>query len=156
MKIEPTYLTFEQCKMLKEKGLNAICQRYWVRWSSTDYKEMSNIELVTLDYEIGIGNNLITPKYEQWQVVEWLRLEHNIFVSILHKDVRNQPTENNTYIDFKGFTFYVVSTLEYKHLMSEEIDTMLNGGIGKGWGIVYNSPQEAYSSAFDFILKELI
>ena len=146
--IKPTYTTFEQSKLLKEKEFDTPVRGLYD--PNNPLMPVTETELTNWnDF-----NGLSAP--QQWQVVEWLRLEHNIFVSVLHRDVRNQPTENNTYVDFKGFTFYVVSTLEYKHLMSEEIDTMLNGGIGKGWGIVYNSPQEAYSSAFDFILKELI
>ena len=35
--------------------------------------------------------------------------------------------------------------------MSDDINEFLNGGIGKGYGIVFNSPQEAYSAAFDYI-----
>jgi hypothetical protein len=150
MKIEPTYVTFEQAIGLKEKGFDELCSKMYKAQCIWGFSFM------------GYRNSQIPIKSsdasapEQWQVCEWLRLEHNIFVSVLHRDVRNQPTENNTYVDFKGFTFYVVSTLECKHLMSDEIDAFLNGGIGKGYGIVFNSPQEAYSAAFDYILKHLI
>jgi len=149
MKTEPTYVTFEQAKGFKNKGFDEECS--WFFFEGFNQPELA---LKPIKNSRCKNNDITRP--EQWQVVEWLRLEHNIFVSILHKDVRNQPTENGTYIDFKGFTFYVVSTLECKHLMSDEINEFLNGGIGKGYGVVFNSPQEAYSAAFDYILKELI
>lgn len=97
---------------------------------------------------------------EQWQVVEWLRVNHGIWISILHRDVRNQPIMDNNniikYINFKGFTFHIVSTLECNNLMSDKIEEYLNGGIGKGCGIVFETPQQAYSAAFDYILNNLI
>ena len=137
MKIEPTYLTFEQCKMLKEKGLNSICQRYWVRWSSTDYKEMSNIELVTLDYEIGIGNNLITPKYEQHQVIEWLRLKYGIWIDVGFAPIGDIGNNENP----SEVTWWsMITKIGVFDLYPPEFEG-------------FNTPQEAYSAAFDYILK---
>jgi hypothetical protein len=124
-KIEPRYVDFNTAKLLKEKGLVANCKRYWVKYTNTEYKEMSDVELEDLDREIGIGGNLIIPKYEQWQVVEWLRDNHGIWV----------------YADFLGSWMYVIVLL--KDNSRREIHH-------------FNSPQKAYSAAFDYILKKLI
>jgi len=128
--IEPIYTSFEQAKVFKEKGLVANCKRYWVKYTNTDteYKEMSDVELDNLDREIGIGGNLIIPKYEQWQVVEWLRVNYNIYIWI------PQPYE-----DGEAFAYKVRS----------------EDGITTNIG-TFDSPQEAYSAAFDYILKEIL
>jgi len=124
--VKPTYVTFEQAIWLKEKELIANCKRYWVQYSSKEYKEMSDVQLENLDEQIGIGGNLIIPKYEQWQVVEWLRVNYNIMVSCSFKETD------------ESFMYQI-------HKMnSEELPRIFtNDG--------FNSPQEAYSAAFDYI-----
>jgi hypothetical protein len=130
-KIEPTHVTFEQAKGLKEKGLIANCKRYWVKYSNAEYKEMSDIQLEDLDREIGIGSNLIISKYEQHQVVEWLRVNHGIWISV---DMVYETTQT-------GFWYSIRQSKEDdKAICSNE----------------YPTPQEAYSAAFDYVLKSLI
>ena len=128
--IKPHYVDFNTAKLLKEKRLVADCKKYWVKYTDTEYKEMSDIQLEDLDREIGIGGNLVIPKYEQWQVVEWLRIKHGIWVSIC-------PSINT------NFEFMI-----YKK------DVIYGSGKYKS---NFNSPQEAYSAAFDYIrLNNLI
>jgi hypothetical protein len=128
MEIKPEYVTFEQAKWLKEKGLIANCKRYWVKYSNTEYKEMSDIQLEDLDREIGIGSNLIIPKYEQWQVVEWFRVNHGIWISV---DMVYETTQT-------GFWYSIRQSKEDdKAICSND----------------YPTPQEAYSAAFDYILN---
>jgi hypothetical protein len=128
MEIKPAYVTFEQAKWLKEKGLIANCKRYWVKYSNTEYKEMSDIQLEDLDREIGIGSNLVIPKYEQWQVVEWLRVNHGIWISV---DMVYETTQT-------GFWYSIRQSKEDdKAICSND----------------YPTPQEAYSAAFDYILN---
>lgn len=128
MEIIPTYVTWEQAKWLKEKGLVSDCKRYWVNYSNSEYKEMSNIQLEDLDREVGIGGNLIIPKYEQWQVVEWLRVNHGIWVYV-----------------------------KQGYLWEWYIETIENNPVLVHRDGLENSPQEAYSAAFDYIKdKELI
>ena len=129
MEIKPAYVTFEQAKWFKEKGLIANCKRYWVKYSNTEYKEMSDIQLEDLDREIGIGSNLIIPKYEQHQVVEWLRVNHGIWISV---DMVYETTQT-------GFWYSIRQSKEDdKAICSNE----------------YPTPQEAYSAAFDYIFNK--
>jgi len=98
--IQPTYLTFKQTKLLKEIGF----------------------EDIQIDYGLNqMLNNCKAP--EQWQVVEWLRINHSIWVEVL--------TEKSLFI------FQIKK-------------------IGKGGfiaGKFENTPQEAYSAAFDYVLN---
>lgn len=128
--MKPTYVTFEQAKGFKEKGLVAKCKRYWVKYSNSKYKEMSDIQLEDLDREIGIGGNLIIPKYEQWQTIEWLRREKGIWI-------HSAPENNEEDVVKWAFTI-------------QQIDTEVRfvRRVGE-----FNLPQEAYSAAFDCILQ---
>lgn len=97
MEIKPIYCSFEQAKLFKEKGL--------LQYDKNDYLE----------------------RPQQWEITEWLRINHGIWVSVGYSGDK---------------TVYMMTT-------------NLNGDIlwnEKG----FNSPQEAYSAAFDYVLKELI
>lgn len=66
--IQPAYVTFEQAKKLKEKGF--------------DVKTSYNFDLTGEIHHIGLLNHNDSEKKishpEQWQVVEWGSLVHNI------------------------------------------------------------------------------
>jgi hypothetical protein len=75
MEIKPNCVTFQQAKLLKEKGLVAKSDRYWVKMTEDSYTEMTDRRLEDLDSDIGIGGNLVITKYQQWQVVEFLKVK---------------------------------------------------------------------------------
>jgi hypothetical protein len=129
--MKPTYVTFEQAKRLKEIGLVAECKRYWVKYSNSEYKEMSAIQLEDLDREIGIGGNLIIPKYEQWQIIEWLRVKYEIWISC-------HPTSNPLKCQFRIYQ-------NNKGIMNQTYDNYMSKE--------FITPQQAYSAAFDYILQ---
>ena len=128
MKIEPTYVTFEQAKLLKEKGYiqkpTKLSEPYY------NYNGELNGDMLEYIKSYVAKNKKDLVKYssvaapEQWQVVEWLRVNHGIWVYV------RQTHDNN-------FCFEIT---------------------GKE-GDIFNmnkTPQEAYSTAFDYILKQLI
>ena len=99
--IKPTYITFNQAVWLKEKGFK-------------------NIEI---DYGLNQMLNNCNPP-EQWQVVEWLRLTHGIWVFV-GADAFNK----------KKFWGSVLNLTTDKNKQTRFCST----------------PQEAYSAAFDYI-----
>ena len=101
MSIEPTYITFEQAKWIKEKGFK-------------------NIEI---DYGLNQMLNNCNPP-EQWEVVEWLRVNHGIWVFV-GADAFNK----------KKFWGSVLNLTTDKNKQTRFCST----------------PQEAYSAAFDYI-----
>lgn len=109
--IEPTYVTFEQAKWLQDKNF-----KVWCKFRYTDFN--GNIQLEENASEIFP----FVP--EQWQVVEWLRVNHGIWISVFYK----RHSENKHY----GFNIR----------QANGIETVL-------WE--FESPQEAYSAAFDYI-----
>jgi hypothetical protein len=123
MKIKPTYVTFEQAKLLKEKGFDEITKSIY---------QYDNLEIDN-DY-VNFRNSLFSYDYfeisapEQWQVVEYFRLKYGFWVIA---DYYNNGD--------KDIWFY-----NYKTKNKESMD--------EG----FNTPQEAYSAAFDYVLKELI
>jgi hypothetical protein len=119
--IKPTYITFEQAKWLKEKGFDESC-----RMLINGAYEPFHLNLIETQY---FQNNSVLLKDcysapEQWQVVEWLRVNHGIWVSICPSIDTN-------------FEFMI-----YKK------DVIYGSGKYKS---NFNSPQEAYSAAFDYI-----
>jgi hypothetical protein len=134
MEIKPTCVTFEQAKLLKEKGFDV----------NTDACFHS-----LLGYEIEAPINwdndrgyLVRP--EQWQVVEWLRVKYKVFIGI-----------TITYPNGKYFCRIINDWTKthkgagnfYYPDDEKQIDNDLE---------CYNSPQEAYSAAFDYVLTKLI
>jgi hypothetical protein len=102
--IEPTYITFEQAKWVNKKGLLISCEKRYNKNGTFNYSKNWSIS---------------AP--EQWQVVEWLRVNHGIWIW-----VENYPNEDN-------FT---------PQIPKANLSKILG---------YYKSPQEAYSAAFDYI-----
>jgi hypothetical protein len=129
-KIEPTYATFEQAKWLKEKGFLDKNIYGEIRLSQSNFYDPNGI-LHHIRDAFGEKSFDLKDCYnapEQWQVVEWLRVNHGIWVCVLI------PSETTWYFKI------------------ESIDTKSLIFITSG----YSSPQEAYSAAFDYILNNLI
>lgn len=109
MEIKPTYTTFEQAKWLFEKGFKGI----------------------QIDYGLNqMLNNSKTP--EQWEVVEWLRINHGIWVV---PDIKHTKGVG---LHFGIDIWKLIPEVEVKYIPNNISED-------------YNSPQEAYSAAFDYI-----
>ena len=132
--IKPTYVTFEQAKLLKEKGFDLRIKQWYV-------SKETILFLYDEDNTLGWCNrNLPKNEYsapEQWQVVEWLRIKHGVWILAL-------PTIN-------GYFAYKIIDVQMnpeKHIERPPYkDVSAND---------YKTPQEAYSAAFDYILTNLI
>jgi hypothetical protein len=121
--IQSTHATFEQAKLLKEKGFNISCKEGWYVAQLDPYKGQL--------FPDDTGGKHEIEKPEQWQIVEWLRVNHGIWVDV------TWGTYNN-----KNVWYYGISKIGIK-----------SPYITKPY---YDSPQEAYSAAFDYILNNLI
>jgi hypothetical protein len=123
MEIKPTYVTFEQAKLLKEKGFN-------FRTNTAFYPngEISNY----YPYDNLGENNSYFWRPEQWQVIEWLRIKHNIVI-----------VPDLTHINKFGY-----------RIIWESKNKALEERVSYTYKFI--SPQEAYSAAFDYILNKLI
>ena len=128
--IEPKYVTFEQAKWLKEIGFHEET------WQS--YRTIEHTEERLNWWKVGELNKPMYCKLsdsndahygicsapEQWQVVEFLRINHGIWVFVAREPETGVYYPN---IDVnKGDKYF------------DKFDD-------------YNSPQEAYSVAFDYI-----
>ncbi len=134
-KIEPTYVTREQSKWLKEKEFDLPTYAYYsgLNFYTGEYKNHSQTTIGdTPMHKMLIG---YTSAPEQWQVVEWLRVNHGIWVSV------------NIAIDDKWyFELYNLKDKRNAEIIIEDENVT----------DFHNSPQEAYSAAFDYILNNLI
>ena len=124
--MKPTYVTFEQAKLLKEKGFDLKSKYHY-----PDLSEKQEICLTTdwNNFTDMAGNSEYFTAPEQWQVVEWLRVNHGIWIYLI-------PAEDNKNV-YKPF--FRGENIKDFHLTE-----------------FFNSPQEAYSAAFDYILKNII
>jgi len=141
MKIEPTYVTFEQAKLLKEKGFNEYTSIGYST-SGEKYFHQGGQEPVKNNQKYYEGRSyegapFLCSAPEQYLIVEWLRLVKGIHVLLDH-------------IYYDGFHYgckIVESNGNVSEIWREGIDTDIDG---------CDTPQEAYSAALDYILKELI
>jgi hypothetical protein len=142
MEIKPTYVTFEQAKLLKEKGFDIECRNYYdnseeiCEVSNRFTKNMNSLQTAFLeiavfpeDADINDKDFIVYSAPEQWQVIEWLRINHGMYVEArLQLTSKNHKREYIAYIDC----------------------------IDINYNLRYLTPQEAYSAAFDYILNNLI
>jgi hypothetical protein len=126
MNIQPVYITFEQAKTLKEKGFDGKCNSVY----TTD----GNILL-------GVNVNLLDRIYapEQWQVAEWLR-QKGIIIELIVDGWGDNDCVSNEFLCYRIFIWQIGKPKPHH-----------NDDIG-----AFPTPQEAYSAAFDYVLKELI
>jgi hypothetical protein len=135
--IKPTYVTFEQAKKLKEKEFNVPTQ--WAfDLKGQDYKD----EHWDIDYNCCTYNCYSKP--EQWQVVEWLRVVHGIWINIDW----SMTKWGYFIVDFKEETL--------KKVCKDKDWRQRNSAVYLKNQFDFNSPQEAYSAAFDYVLNNLI
>ena len=126
MSLEKEFIPYEQALALKEIGfdvptLTAFDDEDGILVSSYSENVFSPINYNTSGYK--------TSRPEQWQVVEWLRVNHGIWVYVVGGG-------NNRY--------YPMYQDKNQYKLALDLDKC------------YDTPQEAYSAAFDYILNNLI
>ena len=127
--IKPTYVTREQANRLKEKEFDLPTYAYYsgLNFYTGEYKNHSQTTIGdTPMHKMLIG---YTSAPEQWQVVEWLRVNHGIWVYVVGGG-------NNRY--------YPMYQDKNQYKLALDLDKC------------YDTPQKAYSAAFDYILNDLI
>jgi hypothetical protein len=127
MNIKPTFVTLQQAKLLNDNKFNIDCRNHWEegkRSTTPDIWEINGYgEAATNSY----------PAPEQWQVVEYLRINHNIWIVVNLDSVHNEGI------------MYFANVIKFgKHHKC------------KHKTIFYKTPQEAYSAAFDYVLNNMI
>ena len=103
MNIEPTYVTFEQAKLLKEKRFNENC------YAVIDIEKSKIINPF-----LSCNSELIKQAFsrpEQWQVCEWFRVEKGIHIEIL-------LTESSPY---NTFYYRVMKVGQYFTLSHDDV-----------------------------------
>jgi hypothetical protein len=141
--IQPHYVTFEQAKWLKEKGFDVNVKSYYTtseEFTPKDYYYFGNeINYNSPVNDVNTINGTIS-RPEQHQVVEWLRVNHGIWIEVRH-------------IKTFGINRFHIMIWDYKN--TEDYMTIYHDGVGPGYK-VWDTPQEAYSAAFDDILNNLL
>jgi hypothetical protein len=142
----PTYVTFEQAKLINNEIRNKKkCYLYKDGSEVTDQfisdKFNGNIP-APMDVAKSVWSNSFIERPEQWQVVEWLRVNHSIWVSVV--------------TDCYGESWYVnldVCSKEVWENVDKRHDIL---SAYRKFNNEHSSPQEAYSAAFDYVLNNLV
>ena len=139
--IKPTYVTFEQAEKLKEKRFDVKVNTFFdlLSGNQIDNAPLGNYNLTKQSISIP----------EQWQVIEWLRVNHEIEVCALRYTFSKGKFVGKKYM-------FVVE--KYKKNFNPDLDEyhFEEEPLESSRELNYNSPQEAYSAAFDYILNNLI
>jgi hypothetical protein len=80
-----------------------------------------------------LGNTHLIERPEQWQVVEWLRVNHGIWIEVGYG------------FNPSGF-YWLITLIKEKKSKHSENDAFQPS---------FSSPQEAYSAAFDYIRHKM-
>ena len=144
MEIKPTYVTFEQAKWLKDKEWNHLQSSVYTdkgevifglkkasngRWIHTNGVSLE--DWLKRDY-VEANTTEVFYRPEQWMAIEWLRVNHDIWVDI-YPEMSEEDKTNWAY------TIYKLNWGDDKEVHFEN---------RMGY---FTSPQEAYSAAFDYI-----
>jgi len=126
--IKPAYTTFEQAKWLKKKGFDVLTWYCYLKDRTVQFSsgDENDVDL----YNHNLWDNYSMP--EQWQVVEWLRVNHGIWVCV---GVGNL---------FHGDKFFIL-------IKKYNIDRWELTPLDNERHSPYDTPQQAYSAAFDYI-----
>ena len=142
--IKPTYVDFKTAKWLKEKGLDyhKIFEDFSIYYDYNVTGEYHRRHYSDFSESV-FPNDLWIPIPEQHQVVEWLRFYHDIWVSVIKID------------GFQDLYYYTITgSSEFfnngRTITVEEWDDETCDKMGYN-NKYFNSPQEAYSAAFDYI-----
>ncbi len=150
--MKPTYVTFEQAKKLKEKGFDEVCLN---AYNSHGMEARNGWCEYIYDQGLEIFNSNLKPKDvsapEQWQVIEWLRVNHKIDIT--------HCWDNREGEAINGYSFEISypkkDFVKGKSNYWEEFGLYLDWSEHNG-SYRFKSPQEAYSAAFDYVLENLM
>jgi len=146
--IKTTYVTFEQAKWLKKKGFDEITYSSYITfddWKTHNIDYCINLPLTQF---LNRGDDNVLARPEQWKAIEWLRVNHGIWISVNYIGKESYYGEKNNKCIFD---ISKIPTGKSIFNSWENVDKDI-----KPKPLYYSAPQEAYSAAFDYILKELI
>jgi len=141
--MNPTYVTFAQAKLLKEKRFDENC-RMLINGAYEPYHLNLTETILQRNSEI-LESCYSIP--EQWQVVEWLRVKHGIWINV--EPCMGIQSDWRTLIEGTFSFMYAIRYANEKLYLENHNKSMI---FEKG----FKTPQEAYSAAFDYVLTKLI
>ena len=127
--IQPTYVTYNQAFWLKEKGFDEPC-RHLINGAYAPH-HLNITELGYLQQNSEVLENCYTIP-EQWLVIEWLRVNHGIWISVK--------------IAIDDTWYFEMYNLKDKR----NAEIFINN---ENITDFHKSPQDAYSAAFDYIIS---
>jgi hypothetical protein len=139
--IEPHYVDFDTAELLNQKGWNINTgPNCWVKTLDGDI--IHNHDRKDCAEHDRCKQYLMQP--EQWRVVEWLRINHGIWISVDWM-TRTKPYHSGYFCHLRG-------TVEP---LNDDNFIVINHTLLPGYE-VFTLPQEAYSAAITYCLEKII
>lgn len=126
---QDTYCSFEVSKLLKEKGFDELCNRYYF---FKELKEVNYYEKNSDGQYLKEAEYCIAPTHQM--AMQWLRDEHNILITVLPDKIHDTAA--------LFWNVYIVTEKEYKWIFA-----------GGGINMTY---EELIEEALLYALKTLI
>jgi len=153
-----THVTFEQAKLLRSKDFKMLTNHFYsqsgklfprtvesgnepVEFEADDFYENFN---TILRYEIERTYQTVFSAPEQYQVLEWLRIFHGIWINVSPVFQFNEGRED--YLDMKGYQYYITVITNNKYDTDKTKAATTNE----------ETPSKAYEKAIDYVLLNLI
>jgi hypothetical protein len=136
-KIEPVYVTYEQAKWLKDIGFDEPTYGYYdnLNFYVGEYKNHASNTIGDTSIHKRLIGYISAP--EQWQLAEWLRVNHGIWVY----------SECDVYGEYWFPKILPCSkTVWANNELREKIEEFT-----RHRNLFYKTPKEANSAAFDYI-----
>jgi len=145
--IKPTYINFEQARLLSKitnsEDFVGACY-----YKGEFFVNKNLLYISGINEFIGcVDKKELFTAPEQWQVIEWLRINHSVWVYSYPIHPFNSD-EDNDYPKTVWISKIISTNYKFEEsFINSDNELAINH---------HHSPQEAYSAAFDYILKELI
>ena len=151
--VKRIYATFEISLLLRDKGFNEPCSHYYIN-NYSNFKYDGILRKTSLPNDLESDNILQFVKRseyqphlinvpEVWQVIEWLRVNYNIWINIGPKRHKNEKFENEMWYECEIWRL-------------EEDEIKLYGYDSVNTNQEFISPEKAYLEAILYTLKNLI
>jgi hypothetical protein len=141
--IHEHYCSLELLQQLYDKGMR------YREWTDGAFTLNSLAEKRFNDGDVSYLKDAVTYQI----VIEWLRINHGIWILVLPQDRSGVDFRINESEYPSHALFFSIIKYEKNYSCKELINT--SNDKGKLF-LHFDTPQEAYSAAFDYILKELI
>ena len=151
MYINPKHVSYPTAKLLKEKQCDIITFACYYNDIFYMHKNLLNVSGIKEEVQ-PINQDLFYSVPKQYEVLEWLLIKYNIYITALF-----YSTTDENYQVITGYKPHIINVKERINLIAqdEKYDKKINGGLLLGNGIIFDTPQDAIEEGIIYCLNKL-